>query len=59
MPALGLLEFRAQRVEPPPNLIGVAAALFAAGLFIGSGHWHCSISGKAFRTGWSRAWPAL
>jgi hypothetical protein len=59
MPVLGLLQLVAKRVEPPPNLIGVTAAILAAGLFLGSGHWHCSISGKAFRTDWSRAWPAL
>jgi hypothetical protein len=53
MPALRFLELFAKGVEPPPNLVGVAAALLATGLIIGSGHWHCSISGKAFRTGWS------
>ena len=53
MPVLRFQEVFAKPVEPPPNLVGVTTAMLAAGLFFGSGHWRCSISGKACWTGWS------
>jgi putative addiction module component (TIGR02574 family) len=46
---LSLRELLAKSVEPPPNSVGVTAARLAAGLVFGSGHWHCSISGRALK----------
>ena len=50
---LNLRQPLSKRVEPAANAVLVAAALRAAGRLVGSGHWHCSISGRALGTGWS------
>jgi hypothetical protein len=46
MPALSLAQLIAKGIEPPTNVSGIAAAVSAAGLILGSGHWRCSISGR-------------
>jgi len=47
MAALRRGELPVESVEPLPNVICVAAASAASGLIFGSGHWRCSISGRA------------
>jgi hypothetical protein len=42
-------ELPLESVEPLPNSVWAAAALRASGLIFGSGHWRCSISGKALK----------
>lgn len=38
-----------ESVEPLPNSLCAAAAFWASGLIFGSGHWRCSISGRALK----------
>lgn len=38
-----------ESVEPLPNSVLVSAAFSASGLIFGSGHWRCSISGRALK----------
>jgi hypothetical protein len=53
VPETGCRDPLLKRVEAPPNALSVTAARRATGLFFGSGHWHCSVSGRARGTGWS------
>lgn len=38
-----------ESVEPLPNVLRVAVVRVTTGLIFGSGHWRCSISGRALK----------
>src|SRR5262249_26225462 len=50
---LGIRQFLPKLAEPLTNALSATAVRFETGLVVGSGHWHCLISGRALGTGWS------